>query len=579
LQTNKYKRERGQRRERMSSKTNTPEEASTTMVAEPGDIATNEEDGGGANGSSLVDAESHQEKQQLSWKDWIMEHSGLQANFDHLNIEDPFLMKKKGTNWYTEIRAGVVTFLTMSYIIPVNAIIMSEAMGPENINDLVIATAAVSCIASILMGVLSNFPFGLAPGMGLNAYFAYNVVLTDQIPWQEALTSVFFAGWMFVILSLLGLRTIMLKFIPPGIQLAMGAGIGIFLTFVGLQESQGMGIIKAEPVTLVVLNEPLSLTGNYDAHKMWISVLVLIVTVLLMSMKTPGAPFIGILLGTLIAWIECWARGDEDSVFLYPFSSCGSAAAVSAGDCYCYAPEKVAEASNIQRTAGALEFSGINTSAFWIATLTFWYNDLIGCAGTLISCARKANYLDENGDIPKGNANMAFLADALGTVIGSCLGTSTVTSYIESASGIVDGGRTGLTAITVGFCFALAIPFAPLFKEIPPLASAPILSVVGALMFTSVEDFNWGDAEEAIPAFITLILIPLTFNIAYGIIAGAVFWLMIQVGLIPWRMIKKQDPFIKFKVLFSEGNSHKRMCSYSVANIKEDNPRGLTPKS
>merc|ERR1712134_97001 len=400
-------------------------------------------------------------------------------------------MKKKGTNWYTEIRAGVVTFLTMSYIIPVNAIIMSEAMGPENINDLVIATAAVSCIASILMGVLSNFPFGLAPGMGLNAYFAYNVVLTDQIPWHEALTSVFFAGWMFVILSLLGLRTIMLKFIPPGIQLTMGAGIGIFLTFVGLQESQGMGIIKAEPVTLVVLNEPLSLTGNYDAHKMWISVLVLIVTVLLMSMKTPGAPFI----------------------------SCGSAAAVTAGDCYCYAPEKVAEASNIQRTAGALEFSGINTSAFWIATLTFWYNDLIGCAGTLISCARKANYLDENGEIPKGNANMAFLADALGTVIGSCLGTSTVTSYIESASGIVDGGRTGLTAITVGFCFALAIPFAPLFKEIPPLASAPILSVVGALMFTSVEDFNWGDAEEAIPAFITLILIPLTFNIAYGIIA------------------------------------------------------------
>jgi len=507
-----------------------------------------------------------------SWKDWVLDHSGLQANFDHLNLRDPFLMRKKGTNWYTEIRAGMVTFLTMSYIIPVNAIIMSEAMGADKLNDLVIATAAVSCLASILMGVLSNFPFGLAPGMGLNAYFAYNVVLTDGIPWQEALTSVFIAGWMFVVLSVLGLRTIMLKFIPPGIQLAMGAGIGIFLTFIGLQGGQGMGLIKGDPATLVVLNEPLTVSGNYDASKMWISVLVLVVTVLLMCIKVPGAPFLGILLGTLIAWIECWVRGDEDSIFLYPFGACPGQ------DCYCYAPERVAEASHIKSTAGALEFKGINTSAFWIATLTFWYNDLIGCAGTLISCARKAKYLDENGEIPKGNANMAFLADAIGTVIGSCLGTSTVTSYIESASGIVDGGRTGLTAITVGVCFGLAIPFAPLFQEIPPLASAPILAVVGALMLTSVEDFDWGDPEEALPAFITLILIPLTFNIAYGIIGGAVFWLIIQVGLIPWRMIKKQDPFIKFKVLFSEGNSHQKMCSYSVANVNEDSRQRLTSK-
>ena len=489
---------------------------------------------------------------------------------DHFNREDPFWMKRKGTTPWTEIRAGTVTFLTMAYIMPVNAFLMSAAMGEENRKDLVIATGAVSCIASVMGGLLSNFPFGLAPGMGLNAYFAFNLVLGEGMPWQEALTAVFFSGIFFVVLTLVGLRTFMLRFVPPGVQHGLGAGIGLFLAFIGVQIDQGMGFIKGDPVTLVALNTPLSVSGNYDASKMWISVLVLTVTVLLMAMNVRGAPLLGIVFGTLIGWSECWARGNEESIFLYPFGACSGAASsgnATNADCYCYAPRAVVQGPVIEATAGAFSFINLNTQQFWIAVRTLCYNDVISCAGTIIAVTEKAKIRDKKGNMPKGNTNMAFLADALGTVVGSCLGTSTVTSYVESAAGVVDGGRTGLTAIVVGVWFAISIFFAPLFSEIPYMASSPIIAVVGAMMCTSIQNFNWGDVEESIPAFATLIMIPLTYNIAYGIIAGVCLWLFIQVGLVPFRFFKKVDPFIKFKLLFSDEVSHDVMCSASCANF------------
>mmetsp|Transcript_32531 Transcript_32531/g.70213 ORF Transcript_32531/g.70213 Transcript_32531/m.70213 type:complete len:597 (-) Transcript_32531:134-1924(-) len=523
-----------------------------------------------------------EKKEEMSMLKKIADKTGMLGDFRHLNFKDPFLMKEKNSRWWREVRAGTVTFLTMAYILPVNANLLGIAIPYKK--DLVIATAAAGCIGSLLMGILSNFPFGLAPGMGLNAYFVYNVVLGEGLPWQEALTAVLFSGFLFLILTLLGLRTFILKFVPPGVQLALGAGIGLFLAFIGLQVDQGMGLIKGDPVTLVTLNQPLSVSGNYDASKMWVSVLVLVTTVALMAMNVRGAQIIGILFGTLIGWSECFARGQDDSIFLYPFDTCspqqlaadlsnatatadGTGSGFDNSPCYCYAPQQVAVLPEIKNTAGAFTFGALNNKVFWIAVVTFFYNDLISCAGTMIAVTGKAKIRDEKGNLPVGNTNMGYLADSIGTIIGACLGTSTVTSYVESAAGVVDGGRTGLVGITVGVLFGLSTFFAPLISQIPYMASSPILAVVGALMCTSIQDFNWSDVEESVPAFACLIMIPLTYNIAFGIISGVGLWVIIQLILVPYRLARKEDPFVKFKMLFEEELSHDKMCAASCGTF------------
>ena len=501
---------------------------------------------------------------------WILEHSGLQWNLDHFNREDPFLIKRRKSSWWTEVRAGTVTFLTMAFILPVNASIMSLAMGQEYRSDLVVATAAVSSISSVLMGLLANYPFGLAPGMGLNAYFVFTVVFQKGIPWETALTAVFFSGWLFLLTTVLGLRNLLLRLIPPGIQLTLGAGIGLFLALVGSVGGGGMGIIAADPDTLVKLNEPLTFEGNYDAAKMWVSVLVLLVTTVMMGMNVRGAPLFGIVFGTVIAWSECWAKGQGGSAFLYPFDACADVGVngLNGTECFCYAPKEVVAAPAIG-TAGRFSFDVLNNKDFWVAVLTFFFNDLIGCAGTLIAVTRKAGIVDKDGKMPKENTNCAFLVDSVGTIIGSCLGTSTVTSYVESASGVVDGGRTGFAAIVIGLWFLLSIPFAPLVSQIPDLATGPILVIIGTMMCTSIQDFDWGDFEESVPAFITLVMIPFTFNIAYGIIGGTFFWLLVQIFLVPFRLFKRQDPLIKIKLLFASQVSHSKMCAHSALNKRD----------
>ena len=382
----------------------------------------------------------------------------------------------------------------------------------------------------------------------------------------------FFSGLLFVVATVLGLRTLLIRILPPAIQRALGAGIGLFIALIGSQTDQGIGLIRGDPITLVALNTPLTVAGNYDAGKMWAAVAVLMATLAMMAARVPGAPLVGIVIGTSAAWGECWARGDQSSALLYPFGSCGpetgGGGAGGAGggvECFCYAPSRVAELGTCAETAGALRFDGVNTTAFWLATLTFFYNDLIGCGGTLLSVARKAGFVDENGNVPSGNLNMGFLADALSTIVGSVLGTSTVTSYIESAAGVIDGGRTGATALTVAVWFALSIPFAPLLSEVPPLASAPILVIVGGLMLTNVHGLDWGDVEEGLPAFLALLVIPLTYNIAYGIIAAGATWLCLQALLVPVRWFQGVDPFVKFKMLFRETTNNDAMVAASVA--------------
>ena len=318
-------------------------------------------------------------EQSSGWRSWVWENTGVAYDVAHLNRADPFFVKRSGVTWWTEIRAGTVTFLTMSFILPVNALIMSIAIGEESRGDLVVATAVVSAVSSALMGLLANYPFGLAPGMGMNAYFVFTVVLQKQVEWQDALTAVFFSGWLFLITTILGLRRFVLSCIPRGVQLALSAGIGLFLAFIGAQPGGGMGIIVGDPVTLVRLNEPLSVSGNYDAAKMWVSALVLTATVSLMAMGVKGAPLLGIALGTLIAWAECWARGPEKSVMDYPFGECAdvSQTGLNGTECFCYAPERVAAIPKIN-TAGAFAFDFIQKKEFWVAVITFYFNDMIG---------------------------------------------------------------------------------------------------------------------------------------------------------------------------------------------------------
>jgi len=389
--------------------------------------------------------------------------------------------------------------------------------------------------------------------------------ISNQLFWAQA-----------AVLSIFGVRTMIVKLLPRGGQVAMGAGIGIFLCFIGMQSAQGIGIVKDHPETLVTLNTPLTVGSNYDAYKMWLSVAVLIFTCVLFAINVPGAPLCGIVFGTLVAWSECWATQDN-SVFNYPFHACSigmNATAFQDAGCYCYAPERVAAAGKIQNTAGVFQWNALKTDVFWVSVFTFLYTDILDSSGTFFAVAKRAGYVDKYGNLPRGNANMAYLSDAVGTIIGSCLGTSTITTFVESSAGVIDGGRTGLTAITVGTWFAFAIPFAPLLGKIPPLASGPILCIVGALMMKNIQGFDWGDIEEALPAFCVLVMIPLTYSISYGIIGGTFLWLIIQTLLIPYRMILKQDPFIKFKMLLGPvEETTKEFDNASIAN-----QAGVDPK-
>jgi AGZA family xanthine/uracil permease-like MFS transporter len=402
-------------------------------------------------------------------------------------LERWFEMRARGSSPGTELRAGVTTFLTLSYILAVNPRILGAAgMPPE---DVVFATAVSGALGSALMGLLANYPFAVAAGMGMNAYFTFGVVQGLGVSFQVALTAVLVEGLLFVGLTLLGARRLLLRAIPASIRLAITAGIGLLLALVGLQNA---GLVVDHPATLVGL-------GDLRAPAAGLALVGLAATGALLAARVRGAILLGIAGLTTAAWLLGQAPLPERWL----------------------APPRLP-----QETLLAFEWSALRTAAFWPAVIAFLFANLFDTAGTLIGVGRLAGFLDARGELPR--ADQGFFADAAGTALGALLGTSPVTAYVESATGVEEGGRTGLAALVVAALFLLALPLAPLLIAIPAFATAPALVVVGALMLESAREIEWRRAEEALPALLTLALMPLTVSIANGIAAGLVGWVAIR---------------------------------------------------
>ncbi|KAL8161065.1 hypothetical protein V2J09_012554 [Rumex salicifolius] len=405
--------------------------------------------------------------------------------------------------------------------------------------DLIVATAASSLIGCVIMGAFANLPLALAPGMGANAYFAYTVVGfhgSGSIPYSSALAAVFMEGVIFLIISAVGFRTKLAKLVPRPVRISSSAGIGLFLAFIGLQSNQGIGLVGFSPSTLVTLggcptssrasvatvtefaNGTLAvmagataspaiecLHGRMESATLWLGVVGFIIIAYCLVKDVKGAMIYGIVFVTAVSWF----RGTQVTAF--PDNDTGNAA-------FQYF-KKVVDVHVIKNTAGALSFKHIGTGQFWVALITFLYVDILDTTGTLYSMARFAGFVDEvTGDFE--GQYFAFMSDALSIIIGSLLGTSPVTAFIESSTGIREGGRSGVTALTAAFYFFLALFLTPLLASIPSWAVGPPLVLVGVLMMRAVVEIDWSDMREAIPAFVTLILMPLTYSIAYGLIGG-----------------------------------------------------------
>jgi AGZA family xanthine/uracil permease-like MFS transporter len=400
-----------------------------------------------------------------------------------------FGLKAQGTDVRTEVLAGVTTFMTMAYIVVVNPAILGEAGMP------VAAVAAATCLAagfgSILMGLIANYPLALAPGMGLNAYFTYTVVKGMGVPWEVALGCVFLSGVAFLILTLAGVRQMIVGAIPKPLFSAVAAGVGLFIAFIGLKEA---GIIVASPATTVAL-------GDLTTPTAAVAIMGLVLIAVLQAWRVKGAILIGILLATAAGWALGLAK-------IVPATS-------SLADLTATAFKMdVMGAFNLK---GGPHGGGLGLAMLEII-FVFLFVDLFDNVGTLVAVTKKAGLQAPDGSIPR--LNRILLADSAATMVGAAAGTSTVVSYIESASGVTAGGRTGLTAVVVGVLFLVTLFFAPLVQAIPAAATAPALILVGAMMVGSLTDIDWADPTVAIPAFLTLITIPLTFSIANGLAFG-----------------------------------------------------------
>lgn len=425
-------------------------------------------------------------------------------------LEKFFKLKENGTDAKTEILAGITTFMTMAYILAVNPSILAAAGMDQG--AVFTATALAALIGTLLMAVCANYPFALAPGMGLNAYFAYTVVLGMGYDWQVALTAVFVEGIVFIVLSLTNVREAIFNAIPASLKVAVSVGIGLFITFIGLQNAH----IVVDGSTLVGL---FSFNGSVKAGTFQsegitvvLALIGLLITAFLVIKNVKG----NILLGILITWvlgIICQLTG------LYvPNAEAGFYSLIPSG--IISAPASVAP------TLFKMDFSAIASLNFVVVVFAFLFVDIFDTLGTLIGCATKANMLDKEGKLPgiKG----ALMADAVGTTVGACLGTSTITTFVESSSGIAEGGRTGLTSIVSGLLFILALFFSPVFLAIPSFATAPALIVVGFFMMQSVAKINWSDMLEAIPAFICIFAMPFMYSISEGISFGVISFVVLN---------------------------------------------------
>ncbi|NLJ79220.1 MAG: NCS2 family permease [Tissierellia bacterium] len=402
-------------------------------------------------------------------------------------FEKRFNLKEEGTDVRTEIMAGITTFMTMAYILAVNPSILSEA--GMDWGGVFTATALSAVIATLIMAFYANHPFALAPGMGLNAFFAYYVVLQLGKSWQFALTAVFIEGIIFVILSLLKVREAIFNAIPMNLKKAVSVGIGLFIALIGFINA---GIVAADEGTIIGL-------GNISSREPLLALIGLLIIGILLTKNVKGALLYGILLTTVIG-IPMGITEIPTKLFQAP--------------------------PTVSQVALQFEWTEIFTWEMLIIVFTFLFVDIFDTVGTLVGVASKADMLDEEGKLPR--VSQALFADAVGTVAGACLGTSTVTTYVESASGVADGGRTGLTALSTAGMFFLALFFSPIFGMVPGAATAPALIVVGLFMMSPIKDIDLEDYTEAIPAFLTIVMMPFAYSIAEGIVFGMVSYVLLK---------------------------------------------------
>ena len=403
-------------------------------------------------------------------------------------FERQFKLAENGTSVRTELLAGLTTFMTMAYIIFVNPGILSATGMP--FGPLLVATCLGSAFATLLMAFLANYPFALAPGMGLNAFFAFAVVIGMKLPWQVALAAVFIEGVIFIVLTLTKVREGIVNSMPKSLKIGISAGIGLFITFIGLQSA-----------TIIVNNDAvlLGLTPLRANPPALLSLAGLILMVVLEARKVTGGILIGIIVITIVGIPLGITKMPEGVVSMPP----------SLSPIFC-----------------KMDFSLIAKPEFWVVVFTFFFVDFFDTVGTLIGVSNRVNMLDENGRLPR--ASQALMSDAVGTVAGAVLGTSTVTTFVESASGVEQGGRTGLTALTVAVLFLLAAFFSPLISIVPACATAPALIMVGGYMMMGFKDLNYGDWTEFFPAIIAFFMMPFSYSIATGIEFGIVSYVLLK---------------------------------------------------
>lgn len=399
-----------------------------------------------------------------------------------------FGFDSKKHNIRTEIVAGITTFLTMSYILAVNPSMFGLLEGMPA-GAVFTTTALAAIIGTLAMAFLAKLPFGLAPGMGLNAFFVFTVCMGMGYSWQFALTAVFIEGILFIIMTITNIREAIVNAIPKNLRYAIGGGIGLFIAFIGMQNA---GIIVNDDATLIAL-------GDITSGTALLALIGLVITGVLYALNVKGAMLIGILVTTVIG---------------IPMGITEFKGIVST-------PESIAP------IFCKFEWHNIFTLDMLVIVFTFLFIDLFDTVGTLVGVSTKAKMVDENGRIP--NLKQAFMADAIATTAGAMLGTSTTTTYVESAAGVAQGGRTGLTAFSIACCFAIALFFSPLFLSVPVAATAPVLILVGMLMMEPVRNIDFDDATEAIPAFITLAMMPLAYSISAGIMLGMISYVIINI--------------------------------------------------
>ena len=414
-------------------------------------------------------------------------------------MEKLFQLQAHKTNARTEIIAGITTFLAMAYILAVNPLILGDAgLNPGSVFT---ATALSAAVATLMMAITANLPVALAPGMGLNAFFTYTVVIGMKYSPATALTAVFLEGILFIVLSFFNVREAIVKSIPLNLKKAVAAGIGLFIALIGMKNAE---IIIDNPATFVGL-------GNITAGPALLGMLGLIITGILFAMRVPGSILLGILISTVIG---------------IPMGI-----TIPAGGWSNWSIVSLPAAPSFWR----FDFSNVFTFQFFTVFFSFLFVDIFDTVGTLVGVTNRAGLTDKNGEIPR--VKQALLSDAIGTTFGAMLGTSTVTSFVESTSGVAAGGRTGLTALTTGVFFLVALIFSPVFLLIPAAATAPALIIVGFLMLGAAGEIDFKDPTEGIPAFLTIAMMPFTYSIAEGIVFGILSYVILKAGTGKFKQI------------------------------------------